>query len=189
MAPTNMQPSWYWKMLIPGNGAWIVSFVGRGNHGRLESDCESSASLGSSVLGTEDELAVSLRFMNFGTSPPSSDEDSGLSSFVENPQYFCGIIKDKDMCGCRLRLQRSGLCLCALTFGSTVASFPGVQHIKRQDIVLKWELGEGAFGKVYLAECAHLSPDSDKMLVAIKVRNFYCSNFFCSGKIFKNPLQ
>ncbi|XP_042279935.1 high affinity nerve growth factor receptor [Thunnus maccoyii] len=95
----------------------------------------------SSVLGTEDDLAVSLRFMNFGNSPPSSDEDSGLSSFVENPQYFCGIIKDKDMC---------------------------VQHIKRQDIVLKWELGEGAFGKVYLAECANLSPDSDKMLVAIK---------------------
>ncbi|KAM4581199.1 high affinity nerve growth factor receptor [Odontesthes bonariensis] len=95
----------------------------------------------SSVLGAEDDLAVSLRFMNFGISPPSSDEDSGLSSFVENPQYFCGIIKDKDMC---------------------------VQHIKRQDIVLKWELGEGAFGKVYLAECANLSPDSDKMLVAIK---------------------
>ncbi|XP_034384956.1 high affinity nerve growth factor receptor [Cyclopterus lumpus] len=95
----------------------------------------------SSVLGTEDDLAVSLRFMNFGTSPPSSDEDSGLSSFVENPQYFCGIIKEKDMC---------------------------VQHIKRRDIVLKWELGEGAFGKVYLAECANLSPDSDKMLVAIK---------------------
>ncbi|XP_068180835.1 high affinity nerve growth factor receptor [Antennarius striatus] len=95
----------------------------------------------SSVLGTEDDLAVSLRFMNFGTSPPSSDEDSGLSSFVENPQYFCGIIKEKEMC---------------------------VQHIKRQDIVLKWELGEGAFGKVYLAECAHLSPDNDKMLVAIK---------------------
>nr|XP_057908877.1 high affinity nerve growth factor receptor isoform X2 [Doryrhamphus excisus] len=95
----------------------------------------------SSVLGAKDDLAVSLRFMNFGTSPPSSDEDSGLSSFVENPQYFCGIIKDKDMC---------------------------VQHIKRQDIVLKWELGEGAFGKVYLAECANLSPDCDKMLVAIK---------------------
>uniref|UniRef100_A0A8C6UEB6 receptor protein-tyrosine kinase n=1 Tax=Neogobius melanostomus TaxID=47308 RepID=A0A8C6UEB6_9GOBI len=94
----------------------------------------------SSVLGTEDDLAVSLHFMK-GSSPPSSDEDSGLSSFVENPQYFCGIIKDKDMC---------------------------VQHIKRQDIALKWELGEGAFGKVYLAECANLSPDSDKMLVAIK---------------------
>ncbi|XP_073702641.1 high affinity nerve growth factor receptor-like [Garra rufa] len=98
----------------------------------------------SSVLGTEDDLAVSLRFMNFGASPPSSDDgtlDSGLSSFVENPQYFCGIIKDKDMC---------------------------VQHIKRKDIVLKWELGEGAFGKVYLAECANLCPDTDKMLVAIK---------------------
>ncbi|XP_017309106.1 high affinity nerve growth factor receptor isoform X2 [Ictalurus punctatus] len=98
----------------------------------------------SSVLGKEDDLAVSLRFMNFGTSPPSSDEgmlDPGLSSFVENPQYFCGIIKDKDMC---------------------------VQHIKRQDIMLKWELGEGAFGKVYLAECANLCPDTDKMLVAIK---------------------
>lgn len=37
--------------------------------------------------------------------------------------------------------------------------------------MLKWELGEGAFGKVYLAECANLSPDSDKMLVAIKVSN------------------
>lgn len=49
----------------------------------------------------------------------------------------------------------------------------GVQHIKRQDIVLKWELGEGAFGKVYLAECANLSPDSDKMLVAIKVRRLW----------------
>ncbi|KAF4076115.1 hypothetical protein AMELA_G00226790 [Ameiurus melas] len=98
----------------------------------------------SSVLGKEDDLAVSLRFMNFGASPPSSDEgmlDPGLSSFVENPQYFCGIIKDKDMC---------------------------VQHIKRQDIMLKWELGEGAFGKVYLAECANLCPDTDKMLVAIK---------------------
>ncbi|KTF84958.1 hypothetical protein cypCar_00027015 [Cyprinus carpio] len=98
----------------------------------------------SSVLGTEDDLAISLRFMNFGASPLSSDDgtlDSGLSSFVENPQYFCGIIKEKDMC---------------------------VQHIKRKDIVLKWELGEGAFGKVYLAECANLCPDTDKMLVAIK---------------------
>lgn len=36
--------------------------------------------------------------------------------------------------------------------------------------MLKWELGEGAFGKVYLAECANLCPDTDKMLVAIKVQ-------------------
>ncbi|XP_066577676.1 high affinity nerve growth factor receptor isoform X2 [Amia ocellicauda] len=93
------------------------------------------------VLGTDDDLAVSLHFLNFGASPPSSAEDSGLSSFIENPQYFCGIVKDKDMC---------------------------VQYIKRRDIVLKWELGEGAFGKVYLAECSNLSPHDDKMLVAIK---------------------
>lgn len=46
-----------------------------------------------------------------------------------------------------------------------------VQHIKRRDIVLKRELGEGAFGKVFLAECYNLSPTKDKMLVAVKVRN------------------
>lgn len=107
---------WHQQTLVSENvDSWKspldCSFVGRCNHGRQESDYESSASLGSSVLGTEDELAVSLRFMNFGTSPPSSDEDSGLSSFVENPQYFCGIIKDKDMCGCRRRLQRSDVWL------------------------------------------------------------------------------
>ncbi|XP_037681621.1 high affinity nerve growth factor receptor [Choloepus didactylus] len=43
-----------------------------------------------------------------------------------------------------------------------------VHHIKRRDIVLKWELGEGAFGKVFLAECHNLLPDQDKMLVAVK---------------------
>ena len=45
-------------------------------------------------------MAVSLRFMNFGANPPSDEGilDTGMSSFVENPQYFCGIIKDKDMC-------------------------------------------------------------------------------------------
>ncbi|KAF0040427.1 hypothetical protein F2P81_006325 [Scophthalmus maximus] len=43
-----------------------------------------------------------------------------------------------------------------------------VQHIKRRDIILKRELGEGAFGKVFLAECYNLSPTKDKMLVAIK---------------------
>lgn len=49
-------------------------------------------------------------------------------------------------------------------------TLPGVHHIKRQDIILKWELGEGAFGKVFLAECYNLLNDQDKMLVAVKVR-------------------
>ncbi|XP_009887402.1 PREDICTED: BDNF/NT-3 growth factors receptor-like, partial [Charadrius vociferus] len=43
-----------------------------------------------------------------------------------------------------------------------------VQHIKRHNIVLKRELGEGAFGKVFLAECYNLCPKQDKMLVAVK---------------------
>lgn len=51
-----------------------------------------------------------------------------------------------------------------LYFVSTV-----VQHIKRHNIVLKRELGEGAFGKVFLAECYNLSPDQEKILVAVKV--------------------
>lgn len=66
----------------------------------------------------------------------------------------------------------------------------GVQHIKRQDIVLKWELGEGAFGKVYLAECANLSPDNDKMLVAIKVSSCQkkkSSPPFLKGNLTINP--
>lgn len=50
--------------------------------------------------------------------------------------------------------------------------FPVVQHIKRHNIVLKRELGEGAFGKVFLAECYNLSPDQDKILVAVKVQCF-----------------
>lgn len=55
-------------------------------------------------------------------------------------------------CGC--------CCLC----------FTVVQHIKRHNIVLKRELGEGAFGKVFLAECYNLCPEQDKILVAVKVR-------------------
>ena len=47
---------------------------------------------------------------------------------------------------------------------------PVVQHIKRHNIVLKRELGEGAFGKVFLAECYNLIPDQDKILVAVKVK-------------------
>ncbi|XP_030044091.1 high affinity nerve growth factor receptor [Microcaecilia unicolor] len=90
------------------------------------------------VLAQEDDLAMSLHFMNFGSSPLSSTESKleGLkNNFIENPQYFC------DAC---------------------------VHHIKRRDIVLKWELGEGAFGKVFLAECYNLTSDQDKMLVAVK---------------------
>ncbi|KAG8449888.1 hypothetical protein GDO86_016531 [Hymenochirus boettgeri] len=90
------------------------------------------------VLAQEDDLAMSLHFMNFGSSPLTSAEgklDGTKPNFIENPQYFC------DAC---------------------------VQHIKRRDILPKWELGEGAFGKVYLAECYNLTPDNEKALVAVK---------------------
>ncbi|RMC19145.1 hypothetical protein DUI87_03749 [Hirundo rustica rustica] len=43
-----------------------------------------------------------------------------------------------------------------------------VHHIKRHNIVLKRELGEGAFGKVFLAECYNLCPEQGKILVAVK---------------------
>ncbi|NXD88779.1 NTRK1 factor, partial [Halcyon senegalensis] len=100
----------------------------------------SSSPQGSAVLAQEDDLAMSLHFMNLGSSPLSSAESKleGLkSNFIENPQYFC------DAC---------------------------VHHVQRRDIVLKWELGEGAFGKVFLAECYNLLPEQEKMLVAVKVR-------------------
>lgn len=48
-----------------------------------------------------------------------------------------------------------------------------MHHVQRRDIVLKWELGEGAFGKVFLAECYNLLPEQEKMLVAVKVRRGY----------------
>ncbi|XP_069460667.1 high affinity nerve growth factor receptor isoform X2 [Ambystoma mexicanum] len=90
------------------------------------------------VLAQEDDLAMSLHFMNLGASPLSCAEGKmeGLkTNFIENPQYFC------DAC---------------------------VHHIKRRDISLKWELGEGAFGKVFLAECCNLTAEDEKMLVAVK---------------------
>ncbi|NXG15115.1 NTRK1 factor, partial [Grallaria varia] len=92
----------------------------------------------SAVLAQEDDLAMSLHFMNLGSSPLSSAESKleGLkSNFIENPQYFCNTC---------------------------------VHHVQRRDIVLKWELGEGAFGKVFLAECYNLLPEQEKMLVAVK---------------------
>ncbi|NXV82807.1 NTRK1 factor, partial [Atlantisia rogersi] len=92
----------------------------------------------SAVLAQEDDLAMSLHFMNLGSSPPPSAEsklDGLKSNFIENPQYFCNAC---------------------------------VHHVQRRDIVLKWELGEGAFGKVFLAECYNLLPEQEKMLVAVK---------------------
>ncbi|XP_072214449.1 high affinity nerve growth factor receptor [Excalfactoria chinensis] len=92
----------------------------------------------SAVLAQEDDLAMSLHFMNLGSSPVSSTEsklDGLKSNFIENPQYFCNAC---------------------------------VHHVQRRDIVLKWELGEGAFGKVFLAECSHLLPEQEKTLVAVK---------------------
>lgn len=60
-------------------------------------------------------------------------------------------------------------------------SLSDVQHIKRREIVLKRELGEGAFGKVFLAECYNLSPTKDKMLVAVKVRHVFAVKSTFSG--------
>lgn len=58
---------------------------------------------------------------------------------------------------------------CTKKFSSSSSHSTVVQHIKRHNIVLKRELGEGAFGKVFLAECYNLSPDQEKILVAVKV--------------------
>jgi len=70
-------------------------------------------------------------------------------------------------------------CLCPVSQSAVCPS--DVQHIKRRDIVLQRELGEGAFGKVFLAECYNLSPTKDKMLVAVKVRG--------GGVLFRVPVS
>ncbi len=63
-----------------------------------------------------------------------------------------------------------------------VPCFAVVQHIKRHNILLKRELGEGAFGKVFLAECYNLSPDQEKILVAVKVWYIYATkHWFCTN--------
>nr|KAF6397465.1 neurotrophic receptor tyrosine kinase 1 [Rousettus aegyptiacus] len=90
------------------------------------------------VLAPEDGLAMSLHFMTLGGSSLSPTEGKGSG--------LQGHIIENPQ-------YFSDAC---------------VRHIKRQDIVLKWELGEGAFGKVFLAECHHLLPEQDKMLVAVK---------------------
>ncbi|XP_023839265.1 BDNF/NT-3 growth factors receptor-like [Salvelinus sp. IW2-2015] len=105
----------------------------------------------SSVISNDDDSASPLHHVSNGNNTPSSSEMGhdaviiGMTKIpvIENPQYF----------------RQSGSMLKSDTF---------VQHIKRHNIVLKRELGEGAFGKVFLAECYNLIPDQDKILVAVK---------------------
>uniref|UniRef100_A0AAY4DKZ2 Tyrosine-protein kinase receptor n=1 Tax=Denticeps clupeoides TaxID=299321 RepID=A0AAY4DKZ2_9TELE len=105
----------------------------------------------SSVISNDDDSASPLHHVSNGNNTPSSSEMGpdaviiGMTKIpvIENPQYF----------------RNSGSVLKSDTF---------VQHIKRHNIVLKRELGEGAFGKVFLAECYNLSPGQDKILVAVK---------------------
>ncbi|KAM6473729.1 BDNF/NT-3 growth factors receptor isoform 6-T7 [Liasis olivaceus] len=105
----------------------------------------------SSVISNDDDSASPLHHISNGSNTPSSSEGGpdaviiGMTKIpvIENPQYF-GITNSQ---------------LKPDTF---------VQHIKRHNIVLKRELGEGAFGKVFLAECYNLCPEQDKILVAVK---------------------
>uniref|UniRef100_A0A1A8JZV5 Tyrosine-protein kinase receptor n=2 Tax=Nothobranchius kuhntae TaxID=321403 RepID=A0A1A8JZV5_NOTKU len=105
----------------------------------------------SSVISNDDDSASPLHHVSNGSNTPSSSEMGpdaviiGMTKIpvIENPQYF----------------RSTNSLLKTNTF---------VQHIKRHNIVLKRELGEGAFGKVFLAECYNLSPDQDKILVAVK---------------------
>ncbi|KAM4573431.1 NT-3 growth factor receptor-like [Odontesthes bonariensis] len=103
------------------------------------------------VISGEENSASPLHHVNHGIISPCM-LDVGPDAVVigmtripiiENPQYF----------------RHGHNCNKPVTY---------VQHIKRQDIILKRELGEGAFGKVFLAECYNLSSAKDKMLVAVK---------------------
>uniref|UniRef100_A0A8C2ZE96 Tyrosine-protein kinase receptor n=1 Tax=Cyclopterus lumpus TaxID=8103 RepID=A0A8C2ZE96_CYCLU len=103
------------------------------------------------VISGEEDSASPLHHVNHGIISPCT-LDAGHDAVVigmtripviENPQYF----------------RHGHNCNKPATY---------VQHIKRRDIILKRELGEGAFGKVFLAECYNLSPTKDKMLVAVK---------------------
>ncbi|XP_046705814.1 NT-3 growth factor receptor isoform X3 [Silurus meridionalis] len=103
------------------------------------------------VISGEEDSASPLHHVNHGILSPCT-LDAGPDAVVigmtripviENPQYF----------------RHGHNCSKPTTY---------VEHIKRRDIVLKRELGEGAFGKVFLAECYNLSPTKDKMLVAVK---------------------
>uniref|UniRef100_G3PPI8 Tyrosine-protein kinase receptor n=1 Tax=Gasterosteus aculeatus aculeatus TaxID=481459 RepID=G3PPI8_GASAC len=102
------------------------------------------------VISGEEDSASPLHHVNHGIITPCT-LDAGPDAVVigmtripvvENPQYF--------------------------RHGHNCNKPTTLQHIKRRDIILKRELGEGAFGKVFLAECYNLSPTKDKMLVAVK---------------------
>ncbi|TTM68946.1 NT-3 growth factor receptor [Bagarius yarrelli] len=103
------------------------------------------------VISGEEDSASPLHHVNHGILSPCTLDPGpdavviGMTRIpvIENPQYF----------------RHGHNCNKPATY---------VQHIKRRDIVLKRELGEGAFGKVFLAECYNLSPTKDKMLVAVK---------------------
>uniref|UniRef100_A0A671XTC7 Tyrosine-protein kinase receptor n=1 Tax=Sparus aurata TaxID=8175 RepID=A0A671XTC7_SPAAU len=103
------------------------------------------------VISGEEDSASPLHHVNHGIISPCT-LDAGQDAVVigmtripviENPQYF----------------RHGHNCNKPNTY---------VQHIKRREIILKRELGEGAFGKVFLAECYNLSPNKDTMLVAVK---------------------
>ncbi|ROL48865.1 BDNF/NT-3 growth factors receptor [Anabarilius grahami] len=105
----------------------------------------------SSVISNDDDSASPLHHVSNGSNTPSSSDMNadaviiGMTKIpvIENPQYF-------------------------RSTSSLLKSDTFVQHIKRHNIVLKRELGEGAFGKVFLAECYNLSTDQEKILVAVK---------------------
>uniref|UniRef100_A0A3Q3D8K7 Tyrosine-protein kinase receptor n=1 Tax=Hippocampus comes TaxID=109280 RepID=A0A3Q3D8K7_HIPCM len=103
------------------------------------------------VISGEEDSTSPLHHVNNGITSPCI-WNGGLEAvtiglnrvpIIENPQYF-----------------RNG--------HNYQKSSTNVEHLKRRDIILKRELGEGAFGKVFLAECYTLCPKKDKMLVAVK---------------------
>ncbi|XP_061428424.1 BDNF/NT-3 growth factors receptor-like isoform X1 [Lethenteron reissneri] len=108
------------------------------------------------VIGSEDSASPLHHHHHHGASGGSgSSMDGGPDTVliglkripvIENPQYFRA----------------------TPAFLDSPDSCSTVKHIKRRDLMLKRELGEGAFGKVFLAECFNLYPDIEKTPVAVK---------------------
>ncbi|KAK3533040.1 hypothetical protein QTP70_006571 [Hemibagrus guttatus] len=138
------------------------------------------------VISGEEDSASPLHHVNHGIITPCT-LDAGPDAVVigmsripvlENPQYFrhghnCNkpttqyhYSYDRFDVFCSDKEENE---LLSISFADINAQTEtDVQHVKRRDIVLKRELGEGAFGKVFLAECYNLSPTKEKMLVAVK---------------------